>query len=168
MERSPEKEKVSFEVVWGKVSPDVREDVIRIWTEHMRFSAEEIDDRLSQVVVVMKNPAGRVVGVSTAYKTYIHQLRNYLFACRLLIVPEYRRENLAPSLLVLTRDFLESVYDQDAVNPAIGVITLVENEYVRRTRTDAIWTASKMVYIGNSKQGHPIRVYYFKGARILP
>lgn len=159
---------VTFEVVWDNVTQPTREEVTRIWTQHMQFSASEIDARLSQLVVVMKDEQGRVVGVSTAYKTYIHQLRNYLLACRVLIVPEYRRENLAPSLLVATRDFLESIHQWDEQDPAIGLITLVENEYVRRTRTDAIWPASKMVYIGDSKQGHPIRVYYFNGARILP
>lgn len=166
MEPAPAKQ-VTFEVVWGKVNETVREDVTRIW-RLMHFSAAEIEARLPQLVIVMKNESGRVVGLSTAYKTYVRRLRNYLFACRVLIVPAYRRENLAPSLLVSTRDFLESIHVHDRENPAIGLITLVENEYVRRTRTDAIWPASRMVYIGNSKQGHPIRVYYFKGARILP
>ena len=50
----------------------------------------------------------------------------------------------------------------------IGVITLVENEALKQHRNEAIWPASKMVYIGNSREGHHIRVYYFAGARILP
>lgn len=164
--QSSEKGNIALEVVWGNVNNVICEDVVRLWREQ-GLSAAKVDERISQLVVVMKNESGQIVGVSTAYKTYIRQLRNYLFACRLLIIPAYRRANLSPSLLVATRDFLESVHRDEVVNPAIGLITLVENEYVKHRRNDAVWPNSRMVYIGNSREGHPIMVYYFKGARIL-
>lgn len=167
LEHSSEKGKVTLEVVWKNVDGGIREAVARLWIEQ-GLSAADVKERMPQLVMVMKNETGRIVGVSTANKIYVRQLKNYLFACRLLIIPEYRRANLSPSLLVATRDLLESVHSEDIVDPAIGVITLVENAYVKHRRNDAIWPNSKMVFIGNSKEGHPIRVYYFKGARILP
>jgi hypothetical protein len=85
-----------------------------------------------------------------------------------LIVPEYRIPGLTSKLLVLTRDFLESIHAMESADTPIGLITLVENEALKQHRNEAIWPASKMVYIGNSKEGHHIRVYYFSGARIVP
>jgi hypothetical protein len=43
---------------------------------------------------------------------------------------------------------------------------MVENERLMKVRTEAIWRGSRMVYIGNTKSGKHIRVYYFKKALI--
>ena len=159
---------VSFEVLWMRDTAECHDEVTQIWVTEAGLSPEEAGRRMKELVIAMKDPNGRIVGVSTAYKTYIQRLRSHLFACRLFIVPAYRGAGLAPSLLVATRDHLESVHQYDQVDPAIGLITLVENETVRVQRNDAVWPNSRMVYIGNSKEGYPIRVYYFKGARISP
>ncbi len=90
------------------------------------------------------------------------------YALRLMLLPQYRIPGLTSKLLVETCGFLESIHDQDENDKAIGVITLVENERLKEKRNEAIWPASKMVYIGNSHDGHHLRVRYFKGARISP
>lgn len=84
-----------------------------------------------------------------------------------MLRPDYRIPGLTSRLLVSTRDFLESIHSRDESNPAIGIITLVENRRLKEHRNEAVWPASGMVYIGNSGDGHHIRVYYFKGARIV-
>lgn len=124
--------------------------------------------RLKQVVLVIRNEADEVVGASTSYKAYISQLKNNLFAFRCFIDPAFRIPGLTSTLLVKTRDFLEQTSEQevDDKDRCIGMITLVENERIMKFRNEAIWPASKMVYIGNSPKGYHIRVYYFKKALI--
>jgi hypothetical protein len=161
-------QKLVFENVWRKEATEVRQQVMNIWKQMGGLDQQQAAQRIDQLVYVVKDDSGKVIGISTAFKAYIKQLRNHLYAFRCMLVPECRIPGLTSKLLVITRDFLEAIHEQDGEEKAIGVITLVENERIKQSRTEAIWPASKMVYIGNSKEGHHIRVYYFKGARINP
>jgi hypothetical protein len=157
-----------FENMWRKDTSTIREQVLEVWKSHGGPLGKEAEQRLGQLVFVVKNSADEVVGISSAFKSYVKQLRNHFYFFRLMIVRGYRVPGLTSKLLVITRDYLESVHQQEQVNPPVGLITLVENESLKKSRTEAIWPASKMVYIGNTGKGDHIRVYYFKGARILP
>jgi hypothetical protein len=162
------KQNIVFENVWMKEVPKIKHQVIDIWKQTGGLDAAQAMERLNQLVYVIKNNEGNVIGMSTAFKAYIKQLRNNLYAFRCMLIPDCRIPGLTSKLVVMTRDFLESIHEQDGPEPPIGVITLVENDRIKQSRREAIWPASKMVYIGNSKEGHHIRVYYFKGARIKP
>jgi hypothetical protein len=168
MNPSQDNQKLVFENRWLKDTADISESVLDLWKQHRGPVGENAEQRLHQLVFVIRNEGGEVVGMSTAFKAYVKQLRNYFYACRLMLAPEYRIPGLTSKLLVSTRDFLESIHRDEVANPAIGLITLVENERIKENRNEAIWPASGMVYIGNSKEGHHIRVYYFKGAEIVP
>jgi hypothetical protein len=168
MKAAQDSQNLVFENVWEKDMSAMGPQVLEIWKKYGGPTGPSAVERLKQIVFVVKNSGGDVVGISTAFMTYIQQLRNHLFACRLIILPDYRVPGLTSKLLVLTRDYLESIHGLEKVNPAIGLITLVENQRMKEKRNEAIWPASGMVYIGNSKQGNHIRVYYFRGAHILP
>jgi hypothetical protein len=158
-----------FENLWNKDVTHISGQVIDIWKRNGGPVGEQASGRLAQLVFVVRNEGGEVVGISTAFRAYVKQLRNNFFALRLMLIPQYRIPGLTSRLLVSTRDFLESIHENDPVDQrTIGVITLVENQQLKEGRNEAIWPASRMVYIGNSKEGHHIRVYYFKGARISP
>lgn len=168
MKSAQDSQKLVFENLWQKDVSHIQEQVLKIWRDHGGPDAQQALERLRQIVFVVRDPTGEVVGISTAFKAYIKQLRNHLFAFRLMLVPDYRIPGLTSKLLVSTRDFLESIHHLDTTDQAIGLITLVENQRLKEHRNEAIWPASGMVYIGNSKEGSHIRVYYFKGARIVP
>jgi hypothetical protein len=161
------KQKVEFENVWEKNDPEISAQVVDIWKNIGRVEDAKIEDRLKQIVYVAKNEHGKVIGVSTALKAYIQQLRNNFYIFRCLIVPDNSIPGMDTKLTVLTRDFLESIHHKSEGDKAIGVLALIENLKLRE-RNRAIWHGSGFVYIGNSKEGNHIRVYYFKGARIQP
>ncbi len=156
-----------FENVWRKDLGELKREILIMWKQHNPGIEErKAEERLSQVVYIIKNELDQVVGVSTAFKAYIKQYRNYFYSIRLLILPTFRSHKLATTLLVKSRDFLESIREEDKPDPAIGLITLVENELLKQNKREAIWPASKMIYAGNSSKGHHIRIYYFKGAMV--
>lgn len=158
---------VTFENLWKKDLGELKREVLIMWRQYNpRIEEAQADERINQVVYIIKNELGQVVGVSTAFKVYVNQFRNYFYSIRLLILPTFRSQKLATTLLVKSRDFLESIHQEDEPNPAIGLITLVENELLKQNKREAIWPASKMIYAGNSSKGHHIRLYYFKGAII--
>ena len=168
MKSAQDNQNLVLENVWQKDVSHISARILGIWRDHGGPIADQGRDRLHQLVFVVKDSEGEVVGMSTAFKAYIKQLRNHFFALRLMLLPEYRIPGLTSKLLVATRDFLESFHQTESTDQAIGLITLVENQRLKENRNEAIWPASKMVYIGNSKEGNHIRVYYFKGAHILP
>ncbi|HMQ01423.1 MAG TPA: hypothetical protein PKC24_16695 [Cyclobacteriaceae bacterium] len=162
-------EDITIDNVWQKVDEDTRQQVISIWNNiGLKLSPDEANDRANQLVFVVRNQAKQVVGMSTGFKAYLRQFKNHFYAIRLFIMPAYRKPGLSSKILVLTRDFFEDISRFDQDNTCIGVVTLVENERLKQYRNEAIWPASKMVYMGNSDKGHHIRVYYFKGSRISP
>src|SRR5688572_14552895 len=85
-----------------------------MWRKHVPgMSDDELKKRLQQVVFLIQTPAGEVVGVSTAFKAYVKQLKNYLYAFRCFIAPDFRIPGLTSTLLVKTRDYLEEIYQYD-------------------------------------------------------
>ncbi len=163
------KQPLIFENLWQKKDSPFHPSIVQLWKKNVPGMPEEqFTNRLDQIVFAIVNENGEVVGVSTAYKAYVKLLRNYMYAFRCLVNPVYRAPGLPSALIVKTRDFLEEIHasDSEGGEQCIGMITLVENEGFRKVRNEAIWSASKMVYIGNSAKGYPIRVYYFNKALI--
>lgn len=163
------KPQLIFENLWHKKNSLFHDSVKLLWKKN--FSAlteEQINTRLQQVVFALRTAEGEVVGVSTSYKAYIQHLKNHLYAFRCFIDPAYRIPGLTSTLVVRTRDFLEEIHTVDGTEEerCIGMITLVENERIMKFRNEAIWPASRMVYIGNSPKGYHIRAYYFKKALV--
>lgn len=168
MKSAQDKQNLVFENLWKKDVSQVSARILRVWNDHGGPIGRAAQERLNQLVYAVRTDDGEVAGISTAFKVYVKQLRNHFYAIRLMLLPDFRMPGLTSKLLVSTRDFLESIHSGDNENPAIGIITLVENDRLKQKRNEAIWPASGMVYIGNSAEGHHIRVYYFKGARIEP
>ena len=158
----------NFENVWTKSKTDLLSEIAPIWREFGGLKEEEIGTRVNQLLYLVRNEKKEIVGVSTAYKVYLRQLKNYFYAFRCMLIPSYRIPGLTSKLLVMSRDFLEEIHLQEQNHRPIGVVTLVENSRINEHRREAIWPASKMVFVGVSKEGHQLRVYYFKDARITP
>lgn len=158
------KPQLIFENLWQKKDTS-HAGVKLLWKKHFPLlSDDQLSTRLQQVVYALRTENGEVIGVSTSYKAYIQHLKHHLYAFRCFIDPAYRIPGLTSTLIVKTRDFLESIHHSDGPDSerCIGMITLVENERIMKHRNEAIWPASKMVYIGNSPKGYPMRAYYFK------
>lgn len=163
------KPQLIFENLWRKSDSPYHAGVRLMWENNfIKFTQQQANARLSQLVFAVRTEDGKVIGVSTAHKVYVGQLKNHLYSFRCFLDPGYRIPGLMSTLVVKTRDWLEEIHQTDGSEKdrCIGLITLVENERIMKYRNEAIWPASKMVYIGNSPKGLHIRVYYFKKALI--
>lgn len=152
--------------VWGNFPPHLSASVERVWREHGYITdAHELQRRREEVVWLIM-AGDQVAGISTAYKTFVSQLDHYFYAFRCLIVPEFRAAGLDTALVVKTRDFLESIYQQETDKQAKGMIMVIQNETVKQNWRKAVWPGAGMIYIGETTQGDHVRVTYFKGAKI--
>jgi hypothetical protein len=159
------KNSLSFVNMWKKNDPKINEQVLSIWKDY-GITGERADSRIKQLVLVVVDSTGKVVGISTADKSEYKPLSSYFYAIRCMILPQFRVPGLDSKLILMTRDFLESIHEQDLPNIAAGLIAFIENEKLRE-RTQAVWPATGMIYMGKLPEGHHIRVYYFKGAHIM-
>ena len=159
-----------FENIYRNVSDKVSEEIKALWqTEGALKDEKEMQDRVRQLVFAVRHAeTGSLVGVSSAVKKEVKALNdNYLYEFRCFISKAHRMAGLDVKLSKMTFDFLESVSHQDTDKP-IGVFAILENEVLKKEDVwrRAVWPEIEMHLVGYTNTGNPIRVYYFKGARI--
>ena len=157
---------IIFRNIWAQDDEALKEKVMTFWTTLQAIPSNvDLKTRANELVIVAMD-GEEVVGVTTAQRSKVKQLNdNYFYAFRTLIHPNYRMPGLVDKLAVLTRDYLDSLYQAQKTD-CIGLITLVENEQMKQQRREAIYPSTGFVFIGKSKAGHHVRVCYFPGAKI--
>ena len=141
-------------------------EVIQFWKDLNALPPQVKPEKRAEELVMVARANGKVAGVTTAFRSKIGFLNdNHFFVFRILIHPDHRVPGLASKLTVKTRDFLESLYTEKQTD-CIGMIVYTDKKELMTLRREAVWRASKMVFIGTTREGKHIRLYYFKGARI--
>lgn len=161
---------LKFQNVHQNLSQRVAAEIKSLWTGEGAINEEDaIQKRLGEVVyIVQDSESGNVAGVSTAVKKKVNLLNNnFLYEFRCYIGDSYRIAGLDVKLSKLTFDFLQELGANDPDKP-IGIFTVLENELLKQQPVwrRAVWPELQMYFIGFTKTGNPIRVHYFKGARI--
>lgn len=141
-----------------------------LWKSESALTDDKtIEDRLNQVVYIVQDSESRALtGVSTAEKKKVKALNNnYLYEFRCFIAESHRIAGLDVKLSKMTFDFLESISKEDEDQP-IGIFSILENEKLKQEPVwrRAVWPEIEMYFVGYTSSGNPIRVHYFKGARI--
>jgi hypothetical protein len=156
-----------IENVWNRVSPDLRREIVHFWMAKNALSIQEAaEERAEEVVFVVRNLARQIVGLCTAKKIFSEQLNNFVYFYRTMIDPDYRRYGLALDLLIKTRDLLETQFTKEMERETIGILLTVENEDINATFRKAVWPRTGFVFVGFNRNGHQVRVSYFKDAEI--
>lgn len=158
---------LAIDIVWTKVSSELQREIIEFWqSNNMLPPNVNAGERAQQVILIVREN-GRIVGLTSADLVRFKQLNDNLFYLfRMIVLPQYRLPGIESKLAVESRDLLERFARTQSVNRSIGLLVFVENPKLREKRNEAVWPATKLVYIGSDKQGRHIRVYYFKGAMI--
>lgn len=144
----------------------IKEEVIQIWVNAAGLSLAEANRRLSEVILVARYGQTGIIGIATAVKTFVQQLQNNLYAYRCFVLPEFRVPGLETLMIVKAKEILAEKAGEDKERPCVGIVAIVQNELLKQHWNQAVWPGSGMLYIGNSPEGHHVRVGYFKGARI--
>jgi hypothetical protein len=160
---------LAIENVFNNVTESVKQGITKLWKAEGAITEDhKIQERLAQVVCVVLNSKGDFVGVSTAEKKKVPALNdNYFFEFRCFITEASRVAGLDVKLSKTTFDILESASKTDKNNP-IGILSVLENEQLMKQPLwrRAVWPEIEMYFVGFTNHGNPIRVHYFKNARI--
>ena len=145
-----------FENSWQQ-QPSGLEEIINFWKQEVNESWQE--EWINHVLFIAKEESGRVVGISIAINSPVKQLKNNLYHLRCYVLPAWRLKGIARDMICRSIDFLESVNED---KKCIGAFCWVTDAGLKTKKNEAIWPLSKMVYLGNSGEGHHLRVRYFK------
>ena len=153
--------------VWGKVEGDLQREILGFWQQNNLLPTGVDPVERSRQAVLTVRSEGKIVGLTSADLIQFRQLNdNIFYMFRLAVLPAFRLPGIESKLIVESQTILEEFAKTQSTNKAIGVLVFVESPRLREMRNEAVWPASKMVYIGSDKQGRHIRVCYFKGATI--
>jgi len=153
-----------FENVWSLKNQDLLDEIVDAWTKVGAIPGNQSGmDRAKQVVYIVRNAENKIIGISTAYLANVPLLKNNLFVFRCMIFPGFRIPGLLAKLTSMSLQYLESIH-HSLKQKVVGVFTEVENKELHKMNYAVL--PSGFTFIGYSKRGNPIRVYYFKGAKI--
>ena len=154
-------ENIKFVTCWQTHDVSLREKIADLWLNKNILDKVTVRDRLDQAVYAILE-GERVIGVSTVFLRDLPLLNNSFYVYRCYIDNNYRAPALDVKLFVKTRDFLEKECNG---SPVKGILAVVQNDDLKKWN-HAIWPDTGMMYIGDSPKGDPMRVYYFRGAKI--
>jgi hypothetical protein len=155
----------SFHLNKGTFSTENREEIIKFQTS-LGLSGAEAQEKIKEVALVIRDNTGLLIGLSSASKTYFQQIQNNVYAYEGLVLPEYNGHNVEFEMISRTKDYLEDYHPDDTDRKCIAMMLVVQNNITMHGRKQAVWPEGNMLYVGNTPQGHPIRLGYFKRARI--
>ena len=166
--------KYRLEAVWPSPPESVREEVASFWlAESALPDGEDAQERARQLLVVARDPSGRVAGVSTALPIHVDRLGFKCFFYRTFVGQTHRTTGLhstglVQQILAESRRLLNERFQAGYDSGVLGIYIEVENPTVMRVRNEVIWQdlGANIVYIGKRRDGRHLRVWYFDGARI--
>lgn len=153
----------SIEVVRGRLEPAVGDELVGFWSAHGALSEAAARARLAEVVAVLRDGEGRVVGANSA------------FADRIPLIGGRR--------FWIYRSFLADGHAAGAAAMIDAAFTALEEEFTATGQgpiglcvphggelgLDAVWPgAAGFMYMGRTAEGALLHAAYFDGAAIGP
>jgi hypothetical protein len=155
-----------FQVVDNTFPAHLESEVVTMWIQHAGLEPAEAHRRIKELVLVLTDKSGQVLGVSTVVKTHVPQLQNYVYLYRCFIIPGFRAPALDTQMIVRTKNYLENVSKNETEKKCVGIMIVIQNETIKKNWRQGVWPGADMIYMGNTPEGHHLRIGYFKGARI--
>lgn len=153
----------SIEVVRGRLTDPVAEELIAFWAGQGALEGAIAQQRLAEVVCVLRDEGGAVAGASSAYPGRVELIGGRTF----WIYRSYLRSdqrNHAAAMVEAAFAALDAEFEAAAGGP-IGLCVLAGDEFSRA----AVWPGpAGFMYMGRTADGARVHAAYFDGALIGP
>lgn len=158
---------VTFRTAWRKADKELEQDAKTFWQSQKRLLPANVDpaDRARELCAVAYRD-NTVVGVSTATIEFVPQFRSYMAAYRCSVSSGFLTfPPLSWSITDYSRKVLEQWSLENPNEKVMGLMAILQAQaFVQRC--PYIVGPANMVFTGFSPAGYPIRVAWFKHARI--
>lgn len=154
----------SIEVVRGRLEPAVGDELVRFWSAHGALSEAAARARLAEVVAVLRDGAGQVVGVNSAFADRVALIGGRRFWIYRSFLASGHAAGATP-LLAACFELLEEEFTATGQGP-IGLCVVHRGTEFGR---DAVWPgAAGFIYMGRAADRALVHAAYFEGAAIGP
>lgn len=128
----------------------------------------QVTDRLSQVILHVRDKDGSIAAVCTAYPAILPQTGQPMYHYRCFVGSAWRSSHL---MRWMTREAIRRLEDYARLHdyPCVGIAMELENPRFRDALATApIWHARgvQLVFIGKTVRGLDLRILYFRGAHL--
>jgi hypothetical protein len=154
-----------IECVRGRAA-DHAESLEAFWAERGGPVGNAARRRLDEVVCLLLDGRGSVVGVNSVYADQVAPIGGRTFwIYRSLLDPASDRAVDAAMIDAAHAALAEEFAAGDGNGP-IGLCVLVADPDTIRHRPETVWPGAGLIYAGYTKDERQIRLGYFKGARV--
>jgi len=154
----------NIETVRASLGRDTADEILAFWADHGALAGEQARDRLPEVVCVLRDSAGRVAGVNSAYSDRVELIAGRRFwIYRSFLAPG--AGDAGPAMIAHAFAALEREFEPGGDGP-IGLCVLVRDRAEMERRPEAEWSDPRMLYAGYDADGGQVRIGYFAGATI--
>ena len=154
----------TIEVARGRMSDSLAASLLRFWASTGALDEASARQRLPQVVCVLRDAGGRIVGSSSVFPDVVPLVGGRRFwVYRSFLLPS--AAGAFDALLAATFRALEEEFDPAGAGP-IGLCLLIGDGALMQRRPEAEWSDPRLFYAGYLADGRQVRVGYFAGAKI--
>lgn len=140
--------------VYRNIPAGLRGEIIDLWLRHRVIPSQgEAQRRVDQVVLAIRNPAGRMAGVTTAYVGDFQQPGNSYYFYRMFIQPDDRIPGMMRFVTLRTRDVLAAHHRPGGPQ---GMIIVTENQKLMRPGMRRMFERNGYEYLGRGPKGNDI------------
>ena len=155
----------TIEVVRGRPRPGRADDIVAFWARHGALRGAAAEERLSEVVCILVDADGGIVGVNSAHDATVPLVGGRRFwRYRRFLDPVVRDAGHDVPMINEAYDALAADHVAGAGGP-VGLCVTVDDPALVRARPEAVWADTGLFHVGWEHQGQ-VRIRYFDGAVI--
>jgi hypothetical protein len=155
----------AIELIRGRLDGARADEVLAFWAARSELSAEEAQQRLGEVVCLLRLE-GELAGVSSVHAANVALIAGRRFWIYRSSLAETANEQ-SPAMISATFATLEEQFDGSRGSP-IGLCVLIGDPEERRRRPEAEWSDPRLLYAGYLEDGRQVRIAYFEDADTTP
>jgi hypothetical protein len=148
--------------VYGSVPPDLRGEITAMWRAAGVLLPDEARRRVDEVVIAIRNPAGELAGVNTAFAWEVPGGSGTWYFYRTFVRKADRGVPGLPSASL--RAAVAVLRDHPHPGAPLGIVAVVENAKLSKPGSKRRMERLGLHLIGRDDDGHDIWCLRFDGA----
>jgi hypothetical protein len=155
-----------IEIARGRMSGNRADQVLRFWASQAGLEGTEAEARLSEVVCLLLDGEGEVVGANSAHPQDVPLIGGRRFwIYRSFLRPE--ASGAEQEMINAAFSALEDEFEPTAAGP-IGLCLVLGDRTDMERRPEAVWPDTQLMFAGYLSDGSQLRIRYFEEAAIGP
>jgi hypothetical protein len=157
----------AFSFVWQADDSRAQADAIAYWTRVGNLPPDvSPEERAKELVCIVRDDTGRLVGLVTGQMGVIDQVRARLAFLRGSIEPEHRRGRVGFALMLFTRASMERWSAEHPEEKLAGFGGFMEAEELKERGRQPYWPMTRFGLVGYLDDGRQVRIGWFRDFRL--